>query len=63
MDTILHLGGVRFKMGCLDAYPKGAEVLLKLYRDGALPMSGKVPSEDVGDVLAYIASGDGAQQP
>lgn len=50
-------------MGCLDAYPKGAEVLLKLYRDGALPMSGKVPSEDVGDVLAYIASGDGAQQP
>lgn len=37
--------------------PKGANVLLKLYRDGALPMSGKVPSEDVAEVLAYIASG------
>ena len=37
--------------------PKGAELLLKLYRAGALPMSGKVPSEDVGGVLAYIASG------
>ena len=34
---------------------KGAEVLLKLYRDGALPMSGKVASGDVGEVLAYIA--------
>ena len=34
---------------------KGAEVLLKLYRDGALPMSGKVVSGDVGEVLAYIA--------
>ncbi len=37
--------------------PKGAEVLLKLYRDGALPMSGKVPSADVAEVLAYISSG------
>lgn len=41
--------------------PKGAEVLLRLYRDGAFPMSGKVPSEEVGGVLAYIASGDAAQ--
>ena len=30
-------------------------MLLKLYRDGALPMSGKVVSGDVGEVLAYIA--------
>ena len=37
--------------------PKGAEVLLGLYRAGALPMSGKVPSEEVADVLAYIAGG------
>ena len=37
--------------------PKGAELLLRLYRDGALPMSAKPPSEDVAAVLAYIASG------
>lgn len=44
--------------------PKGAEVLLKLYRAGALPMSGKVPSVDVGEVLAYIATGrDGLATP
>ena len=43
--------------------PKGAALLLKLYRDGALPMSGKVPSEDVVEVLAYIANGDRTQQP
>ena len=43
--------------------PKGAALLLNLYRDGALPMSGKVPSEHVGEVLAYIASGEGAHQP
>ena len=36
--------------------PKGAGVLLKLYRAGALPMASKVPSEDVEEVLAYIAS-------
>ena len=35
--------------------PKGAEVLLKLYRAGALSMSGKAPSEEVGQVLGYIA--------
>ena len=40
--------------------PKGAEILLELYRAGALPMSGKVPSEAVGDVLAYIAGCIGA---
>ena len=40
---------------------KGAAVLLRLYRDGALPMSGKVPSREVAKVLAYIAGGDGAQ--
>ena len=37
--------------------PQGAEVLLRLYRDGALPMSGKASSADVGEVLAYVASG------
>ena len=37
--------------------PKGAEVLLRLYREGALPVSAKPPSADVERVLAYIASG------
>ena len=41
--------------------PKGAEVLLKLYREGALPMLSKVPSEAVADVLAYIAGGRDGQ--
>lgn len=38
--------------------PKGAALLLQLYRASALPMSGKLPSADVGEVLAYIASSD-----
>ena len=37
--------------------PQGAEVLLRLYRAGALPMSCQAPSDDLGAVLAYIASG------
>ena len=37
--------------------PNGAEILLRLYRDSALPMSGQVPSGEVGEVLAYIAGG------
>jgi hypothetical protein len=36
---------------------KGAEILLRLYRDGALPMSAKPPSQNVAQVLAYIANG------
>ena len=45
------------RRGIARVSPKGAEVLLRLYRAGALPMSGKVPSEDVVEVLAYVASG------
>ncbi len=37
--------------------PKGAEILLRLYRDSALPMSGQVPSGEVEEVLAYVARG------
>ena len=45
------------RKGIDRASPKGAELLLKLYRAGALPMSGKVPSGNVAEVLAYIAGG------
>ena len=37
--------------------PKGAELLLRLYRDSALPMAGQVPSGEVEEVLAYVARG------
>ena len=47
------------RKGIARVSPRGAEVLLKLYRAGALPMSAKVPSADVEEVLAYIASGRG----